>query len=73
MQYLPFDRRRWYNIVPPVTKTWMPALAASSMVADTVVAPSKPLAMTSAKSLLDVFVTLGPLQASQPVHCILPK
>ena len=46
---------------PPVTKMWMPALAARSMVAETVVAPSSPLAMTSARSRLDVLHTLGPL------------
>ena len=53
---------------PPVTKTWMLALAASSMVAETVVAPSNPLAMTSARSRLDVLQTLGPLRTTPSQH-----
>ena len=46
----------------------MPALAASSMVAETVVAPSNPLAMTSARSRLDVLQTLGPLHTTSSQH-----
>ena len=48
---------------PPVTKMRMPARAARTMVADTVVAPSRPWAMTSGRSLLAVLRTLAPLQA----------
>ena len=58
-------QRRWRELLPPVTNMWMPALAARSMVADTVVAPSSPLAMTKAKSRLDVLFTLGPLLITQ--------
>eukprot|EP00958_Prasinococcus_capsulatus_P023596 scaffold3551_cov408-Prasinococcus_capsulatus_cf.AAC.23 len=36
--------------MPPVTKTFKPALAASTMVADTVVAPLRPRDMTSPPS-----------------------
>ena len=50
---------------PPVTKTRMPARAARTMVADTVVAPSRPWAMTCGRSLLAVLRTLPPLQAHQ--------
>ena len=58
-------------IVPPVTKTWMPALAASSMVAETVVAPSNPFAMTNARSRRDTLHTLGPLRITPPQHHVL--
>jgi hypothetical protein len=46
--------------MPPVTKTLMPARAASSMVPLTVVAPSKPLPSTSGISLRDTLRTAVP-------------
>lgn len=48
------------DAAPPVTKTEIPARAASSMVADTVVEPSSFLAMTYARSRLEVFWTFKP-------------
>jgi hypothetical protein len=42
---------------PPVTKMGMPARCASSMVADTVVAPSSCRAITTGRSLREVFCT----------------
>ena len=41
--------------IPPVANTRTPAKAASSMVPDTVVAPSKPLAITYARSRRDTY------------------
>ena len=49
---------------PPVTNTAMPARAASSMVADTVVAPSSWRAMTSGRSRRDTLRTACPARAS---------
>jgi len=42
---------------------WMPACAASTMVADTVVAPSAPAAITVGRSRRDVLRTRAPLSA----------
>lgn len=50
---------------PPVTKTEMPACAASSMVADTVVAPVCTLATTCGRSRLAVLRTCPDLQAGR--------
>ncbi len=55
-----------------MTKTGMPARAASSMVADTVVAPSSRPAMTAGRSRREVFCTyvscrLAPVSAGLPV------
>mmetsp|Transcript_148 Transcript_148/g.329 ORF Transcript_148/g.329 Transcript_148/m.329 type:complete len:248 (+) Transcript_148:2101-2844(+) len=61
--------------MPPVTNTRMPAAAASSMVADTVVAPSPFKAMMCAMSRLETLATLVPDLAmcsnwarSRPMH-----
>ena len=43
--------------IPPVTKTRIPASAASSMVADTVVAPSSRCAQTKGRSRRDTLRT----------------
>ena len=48
---------------PPVTNTEMPARAASSMVADTVVAPSRPRAQTRGRSRRETLRTLVPARA----------
>ena len=64
----------WWRFLPPVTNTEMPAREASSIVAETVVAPSIPLAMTWGRSLRDVFLVFCPLQSLSlnqypPKHC----
>jgi hypothetical protein len=68
------EDRGWEGVgdKPPVTNTEMPARAAKSMVAETVVAPSTPLAITLAKSLLDVFLTFCPLQCSHQITKLTP-
>ncbi len=53
----------WTPPMPPVTKTWMPARAASNMVADTVVAPCARAASTAGKSRRDTFATDVPARA----------
>lgn len=49
--------------MPPVTNTRIPASAARSIVAETVVAPSRLLAIMAARSRLDTFDTLVPCRA----------
>ena len=55
---------------PPVTNTAMPACAASSMVADTVVAPSARAAITAGRSRRDVLRTRLPLRSRHMYTCI---
>ena len=50
---------RWTPPRPPVTKTWMPASAASRIVAATVVAPCVPRATTYGRSRTLTLVTSG--------------
>lgn len=57
---------------PPVTKTGMPARCASSMVADTVVAPSRRLATTYARSRRDVLRARSPLEGHSTLALTLP-
>mmetsp|Transcript_12149 Transcript_12149/g.29424 ORF Transcript_12149/g.29424 Transcript_12149/m.29424 type:complete len:404 (-) Transcript_12149:1594-2805(-) len=51
--------------IPPVTKTAMPARAARSMVAETVVAPVTPRATTDAMSRRDTLAAAAPILASR--------
>lgn len=50
----------WTPPIPPVTKTWMPAIYAAIIVAETVVAPSALVINIWGKSLLLTFFTLSP-------------
>jgi hypothetical protein len=53
----------WTPPMPPVTKMWMPAIAAMIIVADTVVAPSALAATAAAMSRRDTLLTCAPLLA----------
>mmetsp|Transcript_19807 Transcript_19807/g.47996 ORF Transcript_19807/g.47996 Transcript_19807/m.47996 type:complete len:248 (-) Transcript_19807:65-808(-) len=60
-----FSTPRCTPPMPPVTKTRMPAMCASHIVPDTVVAPLPPFAMTSGRSRAPVFFALWPRRATR--------